>query len=91
MTAGYDGAVATGENLFSTQDVTNLVRYGDMRPGRDVFQMDAGLSYGLSEYARMLDVLENNGFERRFAFPHGGHLLNLHTWRGSSPNCPNEQ
>lgn len=82
VTAGYDGAVATGENLFSTQDVTNLVRYGGMRPGRDVFQMDAGLSYGLSEYARMLDVLESNGFDRRFVFPHGGHLLNLHIAAG---------
>lgn len=78
VTACYDGAVATGENLFSVPDVTNLVRYGGMRPGRDIFQMDAGLSYGLTEYARMLGVLEANGFDRRFAFPHGGHLLNLH-------------
>lgn len=78
VTAGYQGAVATGENLFSVSDVTNLVRYGGMRPGRDVFQMDAGLSYGLSEYVRMLDVLERYGFDRRFAFPHGGHLINLH-------------
>lgn len=78
VTGCYDGAVATGENLFSVPDVTNLVRYGGMRPGRDVFQMDAGLSYGLSEYVRMLDMLESNGFDRRFAFPHGGHLINLH-------------
>jgi len=82
VTAGYDGAVATGENLFSVPDVTNLVRYGGMRPGRDVFQMDPGLSYGLCEYARMLDVLEAHGFERRFAFPHGGHLINLHVVAG---------
>lgn len=78
VTASYDGAVATGENLFSVPDVTNLVRYGGMRPGRDIFQMDAGLSYGLGEYARMLGVLETHGFDRRFAFPHGGHLINLH-------------
>ncbi|MEO6794349.1 MAG: enolase C-terminal domain-like protein [Mycobacterium sp.] len=76
--AGYGGAVATGENLFSVPDVTNLVRYGGMRPGRDIFQMDAGLSYGLTEYARMLEVLEAHGFDRRCAFPHGGHLINLH-------------
>lgn len=82
VTARYDGAVATGENLFSTQDVTNLVRYGGMRPGRDVFQMDAALSYGLTEYARMLLVLETHGFDRRFAFPHGGHLINLHIAAG---------
>jgi L-alanine-DL-glutamate epimerase-like enolase superfamily enzyme len=82
VTDCYGGAVATGENLFSVPDVTNLVRYGGMRPGRDVFQMDAGLSYGLGEYARMLDVLEANGFDREFAFPHGGHLINLHIAAG---------
>ena len=82
VTACYDGAVATGENLFSVPDVINLVRYGGMRPERDVFQMDAGLSYGLSEYVRMLEVLESNGFDRRFAFPHGGHLINLHIAAG---------
>ena len=82
VTACYDGAVATGENLFSVPDVTNLVRYGGMRPGRDVFQMDPGLSYGLGEYARMLEVLEAHGFDRRFAFPHGGHLINLHIAAG---------
>lgn len=78
----YHGAVATGENLFSVRDVTNLVRYGGMRPGRDIFQMDAGLSYGLTEYARMLDVLQAHGFDRRHAFPHGGHLINLHIAAG---------
>ena len=88
------GPVATGENLFSVPDVTNLVRYGGMRPGRDIFQMDAGLSYGLTEYARMLEVLEAHGFDRRFAFPHGGHLINLHIAAGlglggceSYPEC----
>ena len=74
----YDGPVATGENLFSSADVTNLLRYGGMRPGRDVFQMDAGLSYGLVEYGRMLAALEVHGDDRRYAHPHGGHLINLH-------------
>ena len=82
VTAHYDGVVATGENLFSASDVTNLVRYGGMRPGHDIFQMDAGLSYGLTGYARMLEVLETHGFDRRFAFPHGGHLINLHIAAG---------
>lgn len=82
VTECYEGAVATGENLFSVPDVTNLVRYGGMRPNRDVFQMDPGLSYGLGEYLRMLDVLEAHGFDRHFAFPHGGHLINLHVAAG---------
>jgi len=75
----YGGPVATGENLFSAIDTLNLVRFGGMRPNCDVFQMDAGLSYGITEYARMLSVLESNGFNRKFAIPHGGHLINLHT------------
>ncbi|MBG0727196.1 mandelate racemase/muconate lactonizing enzyme family protein [Mycobacterium avium] len=82
VTDCYDGPVATGENLFSVPDVTNLVRYGGMRPDHDVFQMDPGLSYGLSEYLRMLDVLADHGFHRGCAFPHGGHLINLHVAAG---------
>ncbi|MFV0496441.1 enolase C-terminal domain-like protein [Mycobacterium sp.] len=82
VTDCYGGAVATGENLFSVPDVINLLRYGGMRAGRDIFQMDAGLSYGLTEYARMIEVLESHGFDRRFALPHGGHLINLHIVAG---------
>ena len=74
----YDGAIATGENLFSCQDVRNLLNFGGMRSAKDIFQMDAGLSYGLTEYARMVNLLETSGFCRRQMFPHGGHLINLH-------------
>jgi D(-)-tartrate dehydratase len=74
----YDGAVATGENLFSVQDAINLASFGGMRANRDIFQMDPGLSYGITEYLRMLSALEARGFDRKFAFPHGGHLINLH-------------
>ncbi|KCZ48029.1 enolase C-terminal domain-like protein [Hyphomonas pacifica] len=74
----YQAPVATGENLFSALDVQNLLRHGGMRPGIDVFQMDAGLSYGLTEYADMIALMEAHGFDRAMAYPHGGHLLNLH-------------
>ncbi|MES2283514.1 MAG: mandelate racemase/muconate lactonizing enzyme family protein [Pseudomonadota bacterium] len=74
----YSGTVATGENLFSVPDVNNLLLFGGMRPGRDVFQMDPGLSYGLLEYGRMLALMESRGFSRADAHPHGGHLINLH-------------
>lgn len=78
LTEAYDFPVATGENLFSVPDVKNLALFGGMRPNKDIFQMDAGLCYGLSEYARMLDLLEAQGFKRAQAYPHGGHLINLH-------------
>ncbi|WP_144636366.1 enolase C-terminal domain-like protein [Bordetella genomosp. 13] len=78
LTDAYPLPVATGENLFSLPDVNNLVLFGGMRPGKDIFQMDAGLCYGLTEYARMLDLLETRGYSRAQAYPHGGHLINLH-------------
>ena len=78
----YGGPVATGENLFSTSDVRNLLRFGGMRPGADVFQMDAGLAYGLTEYAGMLALMEASGYDRTQAHPHGGHLINLHIATG---------
>lgn len=82
LVAEYDGAVATGENLFSAIDTQNLIRYGGMRTGKDIFQMDPGLSYGLTEYVRMLGLLEQQGFSRNQCFPHGGHLINLHIAAG---------
>lgn len=74
--------IATGENLFSRQDLRNLLEFGGARPGVDIFQMDAGLSYGLGEYAGMLADLEAAGHGRDQALPHGGHLINLHIVAG---------
>lgn len=73
---------ATGENLFSVQDVRNLVRYAGLRPDRDLLQMDPGLSYGLVEFVRMLDAIEERGWSRRSVLPHGGHLMGLHAAAG---------
>ncbi|EGD54190.1 enolase C-terminal domain-like protein [Gordonia neofelifaecis] len=78
----YPGALATGENLFSSQDTENLLRFGGLRNDTDILQMDAGLSYGLTEYARMIDLMETHGFPRSAAMPHGGHLINLHIVTG---------
>lgn len=82
LASDYKGAIATGENLFSTQDVNNLLAFGGLRPGIDVLQMDAGLSYGLGTYVEMLTTLADHGFARAQAHPHGGHLINLHIAAG---------
>ena len=74
----YERPLATGENLFSCRDVENLVRYGGMRAGHDVFQMDPALGYGLGEFERMVGAVETNGFSRRQIHPHGGHMISLH-------------
>lgn len=82
LSTHYGGAIATGENLFSTIDAVNLLRFGGMRPGRDIFQMEAGLSYGLTEYMATMRALEARGFSLAQVLPHGGHLINLHVVAG---------
>ena len=78
----YPNTLATGENLFSVQDARNLIRYGGMRPDRDVLQFDCALSYGLVEYLRTLDMLEEHGWSRRTVVPHGGHQISLNMAAG---------
>lgn len=73
----YRLPMATGENLFSHQEVLNLLRYAGMRPDRDVLQMDPVLSYGLVEYRRMLAALDAHGWSARRCIPHGGHQFAL--------------
>ncbi|MBO9544569.1 mandelate racemase/muconate lactonizing enzyme family protein [Caulobacter sp.] len=78
----YELPMATGENLFSHQDARNLLRHGGMRPDRDYLQFDCALSYGLVEYLRTLDVLEQNGWSSRRIVPHGGHQMSLNIAAG---------
>jgi D(-)-tartrate dehydratase len=78
----YQGAMATGENLFSMQDARNLIRYGQMRPDRDILQFDCALSYGLVEYLRILDMLREYGWSSARCIPHGGHQMSLNIAAG---------
>ena len=78
----YDLPMATGENLFSTQDARNLVRYAGMRPDRDILQFDCALSYGFVEYLRILEMLKEHGWSWRRCIPHGGHQMSLNIAAG---------
>jgi L-alanine-DL-glutamate epimerase-like enolase superfamily enzyme len=74
----YGPPLSTGENLFSRQDVENLVRFGGLRPERnDVIQIDPPQAYGIGQYARTLDMLKRHGWPRRCMFPHGGNQMSL--------------
>ena len=73
----YGGAVATGENLFSVEDVANLARYGGMRPGLDIIQCDTPQSYGIGTLARLLSVLAPMGWSAKDVLPHGGNMMSL--------------
>jgi len=78
----YENPMATGENLFSMQDARNLIRYGGMRPDRDWLQFDCALSYGLVEYLRTLEMLEQHGWSPSRCVPHGGHQMSLNIAAG---------
>jgi L-alanine-DL-glutamate epimerase-like enolase superfamily enzyme len=73
----YAPPLATGENLFSTADVENLVRFGGWRAGHDVIQIDPPQAYGITQYARTLAMLERRGWPRASLFPHGGNQMSL--------------
>jgi D(-)-tartrate dehydratase len=73
----YAPPLATGENLFSTQDVENLARFGGLRADRDVIQIDPPQAYGIVQYARTVAMLERRGWQRAGLFPHGGNQMSL--------------
>jgi D(-)-tartrate dehydratase len=73
----YPAPLATGENLFSTQDIENLVTFGGLRADRDILQIDVPQSYGIVQFARTVRMLESRGWSRRSIFPHGGNLMTL--------------
>ena len=77
VAAVYDAPIGTGENLFSTQDVANLVRFGGLRADRDILQTDVPQSYGIVQFSRTLDMLARAGWGRGSVFPHGGNQMTL--------------
>jgi L-alanine-DL-glutamate epimerase-like enolase superfamily enzyme len=78
VTAAYDAPIGTGENLFSTEDVENLVQFGGLRPDRDIIQTDVPQSYGIVQFSRTLEAVKRRGWERTSFFPHGGNQMTLH-------------
>jgi len=78
IAAHYAPPLATGENLFSTQDVENLVRFGGLRADRDILQIDPPQSYGIVQFGRTVAMLERYGWKRTSLFPHGGNQMSLH-------------
>src|SRR5690349_23183151 len=73
----YEPPLATGENLYSTQDVENLVHFGGFRAGRDVIQVDPPQAYGIGQYAKTIEMLSRRGWPRAALFPHGGNQMSL--------------
>lgn len=78
----YPHAIATGENLFSRQDMTNLLRFGGLRPDVDWLQPDPTLCYGPTEMLIMLEDADRLGWSRRRFLPHGGHQIGLNMAAG---------
>ncbi len=70
-----ESPIATGENLFSWDEGRNLLRYGGLRVGRDLIQIDVSLSYGLTGFMRIVGGFEAACWTRKSFWPHAGHLL----------------
>jgi L-alanine-DL-glutamate epimerase-like enolase superfamily enzyme len=78
IAANYDQPLASGECLYSTQDIENLVRFGGLKPQRhDVIQVDPPQAYGIVQYARTLAMLARHQWPRSLLFPHGGNQMSL--------------
>ena len=78
IASSYDAPLGSGECLYSTQDVENLVRFGGLKPQRrDVIQVDPPQAYGIVQYARTLDMLASRQWPRSLMFPHGGNQMTL--------------
>jgi L-alanine-DL-glutamate epimerase-like enolase superfamily enzyme len=77
LAKSYEPPLATGENLYSTQDVENLVQFGGFRPDCDVIQIDPPQAYGIGQYAKTLNMLSDHGWPRSAMFPHGGNQMSL--------------
>lgn len=73
----YDAPIATGENVFSTLDFNNLIRFGRLRAESDIIQIDIPQSYGITQFAQTLQMMEGLGWSRSSVFPHGGNLMTL--------------
>jgi len=78
VAAVYNAPIGTGENLFSTQDVRNLITFGGLRADRDIIQIDVPQSYGIAQFARTLAMLKEHGWSPQSVFPHGGNQMTLH-------------
>jgi D(-)-tartrate dehydratase len=77
IAAAYDAPLATGENLYSTKDVENLVRFGGLSAQRDFIQVDPPQAYGITQYGETVTMLEGMGWTRAQLFPHGGNQMSL--------------
>ena len=77
IAAAYDGPLAAGENLYSTEDVQNFARFGGLRADRDIIQVDPPQAYGIAQYARTVAALEREDWSRASLFPHGGNQMSL--------------
>jgi L-alanine-DL-glutamate epimerase-like enolase superfamily enzyme len=77
VAAVYGPPLATGENLYSTQDVENLARFAGLRADRDIIQVDPPQAYGIAQYAHTVAMLARRGWQRRSLFPHGGNQMSL--------------
>lgn len=77
LTGFYEAPIATAENLFSTQDIRNLLQFGGLRSDQDIIQIDVPQSYGITQFSRTLEMMQALDWQRKSVYPHGGNLMTL--------------
>jgi L-alanine-DL-glutamate epimerase-like enolase superfamily enzyme len=78
LAAFYRPPISAGEAIFSASDARNLLRYAGLRKGHDVLTFDPAHCYGVPQYARIIELFEEEGWTTGDFQPHGGHLYSLH-------------
>ncbi len=75
--SAYENPVATGENLFSQEELRNLLRHGGFRSDLDYVQIDVPQSYGIQNCAESIDIMGQFGWKPDRLVPHGGNQMSL--------------
>ena len=78
LAGSYKPPIAAGEALFSVAEAKLLLRHGGLRSNKDILLFDPVHCYGLTNYLKIIELFEQEGWPRTAFWPHGGHLFSLH-------------
>ncbi|HEY8613652.1 MAG TPA: hypothetical protein VIL69_20525 [Roseomonas sp.] len=57
--------------------MANLIRFGGLRPERDILQVDPPRAFGIATFVRIVSMVAAAGSSQSQIFPHGGNQMSL--------------